>query len=55
MDVNLIIMGAIAVLIVIWVVGLIRKVGGCLIHLLLIAAGALLIYAIYTGEITIPL
>ncbi|MBA3532864.1 MAG: hypothetical protein H0T73_13140 [Ardenticatenales bacterium] len=55
MDVNLIIMGAIAVLLIVWIFGLIRKIGGCLIHLLLIAAGAILIFAIYTGRLTIPL
>ena len=37
----------IAVLLLIWVVGLIRKVGGCLIHLALAAAALLLL--VYLG------
>lgn len=55
MDITLIVIGVIALLMVVWIVGLIRKVGGCLIHLLLLVAGGLLIYALYTGMIEIPL
>jgi hypothetical protein len=34
--------GIIVLLVVGWVIALIRKVGGCLIHLMLVAAGLLL-------------
>ncbi len=51
---NLVIIG-ITALIVIWLVGLVRRIGGCLIHLALLAAAALLVYALYTGSITLPL
>lgn len=34
--------GIIVLLVVGWVIALVRKVGGCLIHLMLVAAGLLL-------------
>ena len=34
--------GIIVLLVVVWVIALIRKVGGCLIHLMLVGAGLLL-------------
>lgn len=55
MDTNTFIIVGILALMVVWLFGLIRKIGGCLIHLLLLAAGALLVYAFYTGRIAIPL
>jgi hypothetical protein len=54
-DSTTIVIIVIAVLMVIWLVGLVRKIGGCLIHLALLGAGAVLIYAIYTGRIVVPL
>lgn len=45
----------VGILMLVWLVGLLKRIGGCLIHLALLAAGALLIYAIYTGSITLPL
>jgi len=32
----------VGILLVVWVIGVIRKVGGCLIHLALVAAGLIL-------------
>lgn len=51
MELNSLIIIGILVLMAVWLVGLVRKIGGCLIHLFLIAAGALLVYAIYTGSV----
>lgn len=54
MDTNTLIIIGILILMVFWLFGLIRKVGGCLVHLLLLAAGVLLIYAVYSGRIPMP-
>lgn len=54
MDLNTLLIVGILVLMAIWLIGLVRKIGGCLIHGLLLAAGALAIYALYTGRLTLP-
>jgi hypothetical protein len=38
----LVVGGLVVLLVVGWVIALVRKVGGCLIHLMLVAAGLLL-------------
>ncbi|TKJ30914.1 MAG: hypothetical protein CEE40_03485 [Chloroflexi bacterium B3_Chlor] len=43
----LIVGAVVGVLLLVWVIGVIRKVGGCLIHLALVAAG--LILFLYLG------
>ncbi|MGB3904290.1 MAG: hypothetical protein WBB22_05160 [Anaerolineae bacterium] len=43
----LIVGALVGVLLLVWVIGVIRKVGGCLIHLALVAAG--LILFLYLG------
>ena len=40
----------IVVLLVIWVIGLVLKVGGALIHLLLLVAGIIFIVQLMTGR-----
>lgn len=40
----------IVVLIVIWVLGLVLKIGGGLIHLLLLIAGIILVVQLVTGK-----
>ena len=43
----LIVGALVGVLLLVWVIGVVRKVGGCLIHLALVAAG--LILFLYVG------
>lgn len=43
----LIVGALVGVLLLVWVIGVVRKVGGCLIHLALVAAG--LILFLYLG------
>ena len=38
------------VLLVLWALGLIAGIGGALIHLLLLAAGVILIFQLFTGR-----
>ena len=40
----------IVVLIVIWLLGLVLKIGGALIHLLLLIAGIILVVQLVTGK-----
>lgn len=47
-------MVGIGILIVIWLFGLVRRIGGCLINLLLLAAAGLALYGISTGQIQLP-
>jgi hypothetical protein len=44
----------IGILVVIWLFGLVRRIGGCLINLILLAAAGLALYGIATGMITLP-
>ena len=55
MDTNSLIIVAVLALAGFWLLGLVRKIGGCLIHLLLLGAGALLLYSLYTGQLTLPM
>ena len=54
MSTDTLLMVGIAVLIVIWLVGLVRKIGGCLINLLLLGAAGLALYGLYTGQFQLP-
>lgn len=47
-------MVGIGILIVIWLFGLVRRIGGCLINLVLLAAAGLALYGIATGQIPLP-
>jgi hypothetical protein len=42
-----------AVILVLWALGLIAGIGGALIHLLLLVAGAVLIFRLITGRRTV--
>ena len=44
----------IGILVVIWLLGLVRRIGGCLINVVLLAAAGLALYGISTGMITLP-
>jgi hypothetical protein len=47
-------MVGIGILVVIWLFGLVRRIGGCLINLVLLAAAGLALYGIATGQILLP-
>lgn len=47
-------MVGIGILVVIWLFGLVRRIGGCLINLVLLAAAGLAIYGIATGQFVLP-
>jgi hypothetical protein len=47
-------MVGIGILVVIWLFGLVRRIGGCLINVLLLAAAALALYGIATGQLVLP-
>lgn len=47
-------MVGIGILVVIWLFGLVRRIGGCLINLVLLAAAGLALYGIASGQIVLP-
>lgn len=47
-------MVGIGILVVIWLFGLVRRIGGCLINLVLLAAAGLALYGIATGQFVLP-
>lgn len=49
MTVNTILPIVVGILLVIWIWGLVKRVGGLLIHLALIAAAGILLYYLLTG------
>jgi hypothetical protein len=51
MDMGNVIVIVVAALVVLWIIGLVRKVTGWLIHSLLLIALLLLAYAVFTGRI----
>lgn len=49
MAVNTILLIVVGILLVVWIWGLIKRVGGLLIHLALLGAGAIFFYYLLTG------